>query len=265
MAQPVAYYPGADITVYPSSNAVDSGKRNIEFNVARLTTRVTSKNFCITKPAFVPSRVLDAISNRIMIEVSPGEMHINGYDIIVDKPIRILPPEAPAEHINLGFKLSRDSSNNVLGDTTYMGKTTMEGAYLSWFPDPISMPDDDKDRLIIGSAGWDGTDFIPGSIIEDPDKYGKIWASDIWMYWFDPKHPDETRMDLQTWLNHVPDWYFSKEGDVIYGAADFLPGRGPLKPRNNSATIWVWRSTFRNTYTSNRYESFRNYMACTIS
>ena len=32
-------------------------------------------------------------------------------------------------------------------------------------------------------------------------------------------------MNLQDWIDIVPDWYISKEGDVTYGAIDFLPGR----------------------------------------
>ena len=52
MAEPIAYYKGEDITCYPSSNSKDNGKLQLEFNMARLVTRLSSKNFCIILTAF---------------------------------------------------------------------------------------------------------------------------------------------------------------------------------------------------------------------
>ena len=43
MSHPVVNYDGGYITCYPGSNQTDNGKLNLEFNMARLVTRVTSK------------------------------------------------------------------------------------------------------------------------------------------------------------------------------------------------------------------------------
>ena len=52
MAHPIVNYKGEDITCYPGSNQQDEGKLNLEYNMARLVTRVSSKNFCVVKPSF---------------------------------------------------------------------------------------------------------------------------------------------------------------------------------------------------------------------
>ena len=77
--------------------------------------------------------------------------------------------------------------------------------------------------LYIGTVDWDGNNF--SNITEDEDKYGRIWAEDILCKINDPKHPDITRLNLQEFIYKIPDWYVSKEGDVEYGAIEFLPGR----------------------------------------
>jgi hypothetical protein len=63
MAQPVAKYNGDFITCYPGSNQLDEGKLNLEKNMARIVTRLSSKNFCIVMSIF--SRYL--VCNQINI------------------------------------------------------------------------------------------------------------------------------------------------------------------------------------------------------
>lgn len=224
MAQPVAKYNGDFITCYPGSNQLDSGKLNLESNMARIVTRLSSKNFCIVKPSFEIEKITNIETGAPQIRVLKGQASINGMDIVAEDSIIIDPPEKPGTY-HLAFKLARDSSWNVLGDFVYGALTTFEGLYLTYFdnkPDPI-----DPDMLYLGQVTWDGSAF--GEIIEDEDKYGRIWAEDILCKIVDPKHPDVSRLTLQEWLYKVPDWYFSKEGDVIYGAAEFLPGRDGLQ------------------------------------
>lgn len=225
MAQPVVEYDGNYITCYPSSNAADNGKLQLEFNMARLVTRVSSKNFCVKKPSFELKATEDPETLVSVIQVGPGEASINGMDLITTQTLTIEHPETEGEYY-LALKLARDSSENVLGDLVYGTSKTFKGVYLTYFNEK---DETDKDILYLGKINWDGTQFT--DIEEDEDKYGRIWAEDILCKIEDPKHPDVSRLLLQEWLYKVPDWYFSKEGDVIYGKLEMLPGRdGSNKP-----------------------------------
>lgn len=220
MAQPSAYYPANSITCYPGSNQRDNGKLNLEFNMARLVTRLSSKNFCIVRPSFALSQVTDETTSSTKLQVDVGECSINGMDLIMTSPLTIDPPDTTDTTFYLAFKLKRDSSNNVLGDFIYGVDNTFEGVYLTYFTEKIET---DPDRMYLGSLQWDGTNFV--DIVEDEDKYGRIWAEDILCKIVDPKHPTVSRLNLQEWMYNVPDWYFSKEGDIIYGTLEMTDGR----------------------------------------
>lgn len=220
MSQPVVHYDGNYITCYPGSNQIDDGKLNMEFNMARFVTRVSSKNFCVVKPSFELKKVVGP-TGKPQIEVGVGQASINGMDLIMSSTIIIDAPEEAGEY-HLAFKLHRDSSRNVLGDDIYGVTKTFMGVYLTYFnekPDPLT----DMDMLYLGKVSFDGTNIT--EIVEDEDKYGRLWAEDILAKINDPKHPDIKRMILQDWIYAVPDWYISKEGDVTYGEIDFLAGR----------------------------------------
>jgi len=188
--------------------------------MARIVTRVTSKNFCIVKPSFDLEQVTD-LEGKAMLKVDKGQACINGMDLIIDQTNRIYPPDEAGEYY-IALHLWRDSSANVLGDLTVGITKQFKGVYLDWW---TSKDENDPDSLWLGKVYWDGTDFT--SIEEDLDKYGRIWAHDVLCKMEDWKHPDVSRIILQDWLYKVPDWYVSKEGDVIFGALEFLAGRDP--------------------------------------
>ena len=218
--RPVRNYDGNYITCYPGSNQTDDGKLNMEFNMARFVTRVSSKNFCIVKPSYELTQFRGS-NGKPQIQVGVGQCSINGMDLIMTQTLTIDAPEQ-AGTFYLAFKLARDSSNNVLGDSVYGVTRTFEGVYLTYFdekPDPLT----DPDMLFLGKVVYDGTNII--ELEEDPDKYGRLWAEDILCKLADPKHPDITRIILQDWIYKVPDWYVSKEGDVEYGEIDFMATR----------------------------------------
>lgn len=222
MSHPVVNYDGGYITCYPGSNQTDNGKLNLEFNMARLVTRVTSKNFCIVKPSY---EITELISNtgKQQLQIGIGQCSINGMDLIMSSEIVIDAPESAGTYY-LGFKLARGESNNVLGDQAYGVSITFKGLYLTYFDEKV---ENDADILYLAKVEWDGSKFT--NIVEDEDKYGRIWAEDILCKIIDPKHPNVSRLTLQEWLYKVPDWYVSKEGDVIYGALDFYAGRTSTK------------------------------------
>lgn len=221
MAHPIVNYKGEDITCYPGSNQQDEGKLNLEYNMARFVTRVSSKNFCIVKPSFVMDQTTDITSGAPLIRFGPGQCSINGMDLIMIDAITIGAPDSVGKWY-LAFKLARDSSKNVLGDLVYGSTRTFKGVYLTYYaekPDPVT----DPDIFYLGSLYWDGSAF--SDLVEDEDKYGRIWAEDILCKFLDPKHPDVRRLNLQEWIYTVPDWYFSKEGDTIYGPVSIVQDR----------------------------------------
>lgn len=221
MAHPIVNYKGEDITCYPGSNQQDEGKLNLEYNMARFVTRVSSKNFCIVKPSFVMDQTTDITSGAPLIRFGPGQCSINGMDLIMTEAITIGAPDSVGKW-HLAFKLARDSSKNVLGDLVYGSTRTFKGVYLTYYaekPDPVT----DPDIFYLGSLYWDGSAF--SDLVEDEDKYGRIWAEDILCKFLDPKHPDVRRLNLQEWIYTVPDWYFSKEGDTIYGPVSIVQDR----------------------------------------
>lgn len=229
LKQSISGYYGNDITCYPGSNQTDDGKLQLEFNMARFITRLSSKNFCTVKPSFDISVVYDQDTATPALQISEGQASINGMDLIMSSTCTIDPPMKAGTYY-LAFKLARDSSNNVLGDLVYGVDTVFKGVYLTYFdtkPDPLT----DMDMLYLGKVTWDGTTFT--EIKEDEDKYGRLWAEDILSKLQDSKHPDITRINLQEWINKVPDWYFSKEGDTIYGPISIKSDRNT----NNTGVI----------------------------
>ena len=240
MAQPIAKYDGNYITCFPSSNATDKGKWNEEFNCARYVTRVTSKNFCIVNPSYIMTET--ELEGSKKLQIGTGQCSINGMDLIMNAALQMDPPEGTGT-FHVAFKLVRDSANDVLGDTKLGVTVTFDGLFVSYYtqkPDPV-----DADMLYIGTVHWDGNSF--SNITEDEDKYGRIWAEDILCKIKDPKHPDITRLNLQEFIYKIPDWYVSKEGDVEYGAIEFMPGRDGTQSYgvkiqstdNNNASILI--------------------------
>lgn len=211
--KPIVHYAGDDITCYPSSNATDDGKLNLEFNMARLVTRVSSKNFCIVNPSFELEIMSDSITKDQAIRVGTGQASINGMDLIMTNTITIEPP-AEEGHYYLAFHLERDGSDNVEGDTIYGVSTTFGGLSLRYYTEKQE-PLTDMDMMYLGELDWNGTSFE--NVVEDEDKYGRIWAEDVLGKFTDPKHPDTRRLNLQEYIDKIPDWYFSKEGDTVYG------------------------------------------------
>lgn len=213
MANPIVYYPGDYITCYPGSNQTDDGKLNLEFNMARIVTRITSKNFCIVEPSFTLTLVTNSTTGAQSIQVGTGECSINGMDLIMTTTLSIDPPEE-AGHWYLAFHLARDGSENVLSDLVVGVNRTFQGVYLTYFsekPDPQT----NMDILYLGSFDYDGV-YIT-NLEEDEDKYCSIWADEVLAKIEDPKHPDITRLTVQELIYLLPDWYMSKEGDTMYG------------------------------------------------
>lgn len=221
MAETVKYYLANNIIAYPTSNSIDQGKLNIEENMASIITRITERNYCLRKEHFTLSIEPDTEYGHV-IQIAEGQANIQGYHIITNDVLRVPPPTSiTGTKIALGFKLARDSSQHLLGDVTQDLVTRYEGLWVSYFDKDVAY--NDPDTFILGYLDWDGSNF--SNVYDNPEKLGRIDAKDVICYLHDPKHPELEFMTLQDWMDIVPDWYVSKEGDVEYGAIDFLPGR----------------------------------------
>lgn len=221
MAETVKYYLANNIIAYPTSNSIDSGKLNIEENMASIITRITERNYCLRQEHFTLSIEPDTEYGHV-IQIAEGQANIQGYHIITNDILRIPPPtQITGTKIALGFKLARDSSKHLLGDVTQNLITEYEGLWVSYFD--FNTAYNDPDTFILGYLDWDGSNF--SNVYDNPEKLGRLDAKDIHCEISDPKHPNIEFMNLQQWIDIVPDWYISKEGDVTYGEIDFLPGR----------------------------------------
>lgn len=222
MAETVKYYPANNIIVYPGQNSEnDEGKLHTEFNLSHVILRITERNYCLSKEDFTISAQPDSDYGSV-IQIAKGQCNIQGYHVITNNYIRVRPPQTmTGTKIAIGFKLSRDGSNNLLGDVIYNAVSEYKGLWISYFDYDTAY--NDPEIFILGYLDWDGTSF--SNVYDNPEKLGRLDAKDIIAYLSDPKHPDVEFMYLQDWIDIVPDWYISKEGDVTYGEIDFLPGR----------------------------------------
>ena len=222
MAETVKYYLSNNIVVYPGQNSEnDEGKLNTENNLSYIIKRITERNYCLSKKDFTLSVEPDTDYGYV-IQIAKGQANIQGYHIITNNYIRVRPPiSMTGTKIAIGFKLSKDGSNNLLGDVTYNTISEYKGLWISYFDYDTAY--NDPEIFILGYLDWDGTNF--SNVYDNPEKLGRIDAKHVIAYLSDPKHPSVDFMYLQDWIDIVPDWYVSKEGDVEYGEIDFLPGR----------------------------------------
>ena len=222
MAETVKYYLSDNIIAYPTSNSEkDIGKLNVEENMEAIVTRLTSRNFCLKQSDFTLSAQPDTDYGHV-IQIEEGQANIQGYHVITNTYLRVPPPTSiTGQKIALGMKLERDTSSHLLGDVTENLVTRYMGIWVSYFR--VEDAQANPDIFILGYLDWDGSNF--SNVYDNPEKLGKFDAKDIICYLSDPKHPNVEFMNLQDWIDIVPDWYVSKEGDVEYGAIDFLPGR----------------------------------------
>lgn len=220
MADTTKYYLSSDIVAYPCSNATDDGKLNIEENMSAIVTRITNRNYALTKGSFKLSIVAQDGSN--VINITPGSANIQGYHVITTKDLQLPPPKNPGTNLAICFKLARDSSGHVLGDVTYANVSEFNGLWVSYFP--LEDAKKDPDILILGTVDWDGSNF--SNLKQNPDIYARIDGETIILNIDDPKHPEYTTISLQELMDNLKDWYVSKDGDDEYGTILFKTDRG---------------------------------------
>lgn len=223
------YYGNLDITAFPTSNSVDEGKIMLEENASAFVTRITDRNYALTRGSFDLTLDPDDEYGQV-ISVAPGEANVQGYHIITRATLRVPPPtrDVPTgNHLVIGMRLTRDGSEHLRGDVTYAGVTHYEGVIVNYYPfeDPM-----DPDIFILGYLDWNGTAI--SNLVDNPEKYGRISAKDIICYLSDPKHPEYEFLTLQELTDNLKDWYVSKIGDDEYGEILWRTSDKPTDPDN---------------------------------
>lgn len=190
-----AYYESRNIEAYPSSNSTDNGKLMLEENVTELTTKLTRRNFCLSKDDF--KLTLDG--NKVT--VSQGKANILGYMIHTNKEIVVESPDNTISPgiITLGLKLAYDSSNHILGDVGVEGSIKyFNGVYGIW----LNQENITEDTLILGTAKWDGTNISDLTEYADKDMIFDINKISV--------YPGITLLE---YLDNIPRKYIHKYGD----------------------------------------------------
>ena len=142
-----SYWLAANSEIWPSSNAVDSGKLTTEENLRNIRRDIVNKNYVINPTHFG----LSINATRTGVFVSPGEGVIQGYHFAANNSIEVKVPDntinsdsgvvtttGPVMEYTLGISLSYDAANHVTGDVVNkegnIGESeVLSGVYLKWF------------------------------------------------------------------------------------------------------------------------------------
>lgn len=214
MANKAQYYEEQNIVVFPTSNSKDNGKLTLEENMRGIVTRITTRNYALTKSDFL----LALVNGKVQIQTGIG--NIQGYEIVTTTPLLLDDPiDGPGDYL-IGFKLTKDSSDHLRGDVLDGNVTYYEGVWAGFFTLDSK---NDKDVLFIGTVHWDGSKYT--DLKRNPDLEHKIDASDIDVQVKGPKPPKQS-MNLQEYIDKMPDWYVSKYGDFMVDTLEFVQNNG---------------------------------------
>lgn len=219
------YYPSGNITIFPSSNAVDEGKIFTEFNGRHITINITDKNYVVSPNPGGYDISFNSGTN--MIDIQPGKCIINGFEANTDVVISYRLPTADeivadASEIDdayngmalLCLQTMFDAQSNLCGNVQV-------GA--DWFCTGIRVVyasleeylENTNEYLLLGGVKTDGTTEI------NDDKYTRIDAKYIFIkIEGDPETgaPPTQTTDLLTFINNFLHGYWvSKAGDNEYG------------------------------------------------
>lgn len=219
------YYPSGNITIFPSSNAVDEGKLFTEFNGRNITINITDKNYVVSpNPGGYD---ISYNSGTKLIDIQPGKCIINGFEANTDTVISYRLPTADEivadasqiDDVYNGFALlclqtMFDAQTNLCGNVQVGADwfcTGIRVVYAS-LDEYLKKP---NEYLLLGGIKEDGTTEI------NDDKYTRIDAKYIFIkIEGDPETgaPPTQTTDLFTFINNFLHGYWvSKAGDNEYG------------------------------------------------
>lgn len=220
------YYPAKSITIYPSSNAVDNGKIQLEKNLRNVTINITDLNYVISPNpgGYDISLVNDKIN------IASGKALINGFEVSTTTEIQYRLPTADEIYTGEKYKtkyegfallclhtlfdsLENLSGNVQVGDTWYC-----EGIQIC-YPTAEEFEAHENEYLLLGGVKEDGT------IKENDEKFNRIDAKYILVKIKpDPETgapPEQSTNLLEFINNYLKGYWLSKAGDNEYGSITF--------------------------------------------
>lgn len=214
------YYQSGNITIYPSSNAVDGGKLGTELNFRNTTINITDLNYVVSPN---PDGYSIAKEGTEII-VQPGKAIINGFEVLTSSTISYRFPtvdEITSEGYYSGYALlclhtNFDSLENLSGNVKdelsqkwyCMGINIQYVSYADYTTKP-------NEYLLLGGVKTDGTVKV------NKDRFNRIDAKYIKV---DVKEDPETKLpptqttNLDEFIdNYLKGYWVSKAGDNEYG------------------------------------------------
>lgn len=226
------YYPSKNITIFPSSNAVDEGKLFTEFNGRNLTINITDMNYVVSPN---PGGY-DISLNNNQIDIQSGKAILNGFEINTDTVISYRLPTSD-EIVNEGYYSGYallclhtlfDTLENLNGNVQ-VSKVVNEKVVTEWYCTGIRVEyvsyedynNNTNEYLLLGGVKTDGT------IKQNKDKYSRIDAKYILVRLEgdeETNRPPTQTTDLLTFINnYLKGYWVSKAGDNEYGSLIFKP------------------------------------------
>lgn len=220
------YYPSGNITIFPSSNAVDVGKLFTEDNGRGITINITEKNYVVK-----PKDGYDIYLNNDKIKIKPGRAIINGFEVETDAEIEYKLPTD--DNLYTGNKYTKyqgyallclqtkfDTMGNISGNIMVGDTWYCEGIVVT-YPTTEDFEANENEYLLLGGIKTDGTVLI------NSDKFTRITADSISIN-LQPNErtglPPEQSTNLNNFINNILKGYWlSKAGDNQYGKILFRP------------------------------------------
>lgn len=217
------YYPSGNITIFPSSNAVDSGKIWTESNGRHITINITDLNYVISpNPGGYDLSYNSSAEDNSKISIQPGKAIINGFEVNTDVVVSYRLPTSE-EIVTQGDYLGHallclhtlfDAQENISGNVQVGSVWYCEGIRVEY----VSYEDytnKSNEYLLLGGVKEDGT------IKPNDDKFTRIDAKYILVkIEGDPETgaPPTQSTDLLTFINNfLKGYWVSKAGDNEYG------------------------------------------------
>ena len=202
------YYESSNITVFPSSNAVDNGKVTSEQNIRDIITRLRVNNYKLGPSQFNLTRTGDNIS------ISSGVANINGYRI---EASTVTTSDHPTGSGNYKVVLSVVLANgHIKGDITSGTTTVCEGVTIRFVGESEEITEND---LVLGDAVYTSGSLT--SVTTNTTNLYPFASNEISIDEYDEITTPPN--SLTDWLrNIIPHTYVSKvEDDIKVGSLLF--------------------------------------------
>lgn len=228
------YYLSKDITIFPSSNAVDSGKLFTEANGRNININITQSNYVVSQGGFDLSYSEDGT-----VIIAPGKAILEGFEITTTDRLSVpIKHDYDVDVYYVCLKVLYGSNNNIQGNLVITSNdSTEEKQYYCGGVTVVLTTkteyDNNKDTYLL--LGYIKNDPSGGkdSIITNENKYTRISADNVLIDLRGMNKgglagavtellPPNQEISLTTFVNKIMQaYYLSKGGDNEYNEIVF--------------------------------------------